>query len=269
MDDTTKNDPTSAEQQIEAMWDGIARFGSARSEQALDFMLNALCQLVDAQSAFWVGAVQLSGNGKPDPLNHWRPQSYHLFKGHTDSKQVAQETQSRIKRGDIDPTFIASIREAGQFRIYIRHQNVDDSWYQSEYYKTFIEPYGVSDAIIVATPVGDRVESLVGLIRSNHPSTHFNETDSELLTLAMRPMKWFHHQLVLEHGLLLADNPLTPSERRVLKALLSEATEAEIGQQLALSPTTVHTYAKQIYRKYGVRGRTGLTALWLGQPGSR
>ncbi|MEN8169541.1 MAG: helix-turn-helix transcriptional regulator [Pseudomonadota bacterium] len=259
------NDASPHQQQIEAIWDGISNFGSARTDAALDFLFDRLCHLLDAQGAYWVGTVQMSDNSKHDPLSGWRPRAYRLFKGHGAWKETAQEANSRIKKGTVDPTFIATTRGAGNFRIFTRHQIVDEEWYQSSYYKTCFEPFGISDGIIVATPVGDGVESVMGMNRINHPTPHFNQKDIRRLSSAMRPMQWFHHQLMLGHGLLLADNPLTPSERRVLNGLLSEATEAEIAKQLGLAPSTVHTYSKRICNKYGVRGRTGLTALWLGR----
>lgn len=50
----------------------------------------------------------------------------------------------------------------------------------------------------------------------------------------------------------------TPTECRVLQKLLSGQSEREIAADLG---TTVHSYVTTLYRK----GRSGLTALWLGQ----
>ncbi len=69
----------------------------------------------------------------------------------------------------------------------------------------------------------------------------------------------------MHYGLLLAEQPLTASERRVLNGLLTNRSEQQIADDLKLSQNTVHTYCKRICRKFGVRGRTGLMALWLGK----
>lgn len=265
MEDVSNGCHTQAEQQIEAIWDEMTHFGSAQTDAALDFLFQRLCQLVDAQGAYWAGVVQLGDNPKPDPLNGWRPRAYRLFKGHSAWDDTAQETQSRIEKGAADPVFTSTIRDAGNFRVFSRHQVVDEAWYQSDYYKTCFEPFGISDGLIIITPVGEGVESVMGINRINHPTPHFNSEDIQRVTTALRPMQWFHRQLMLAHGLLLADSPLTRSERRVLNGLLSEDTEAQVAEKLELSPSTVHTYVKRICRKYGVRGRTGLVALWLGQ----
>ena len=70
---------------------------------------------------------------------------------------------------------------------------------------------------------------------------------------------------MLSYGLLAADTPLTPSERRVLRLLLTDLSEKEVADRLELGVRTTHHHATTIYRKFGVRGRTGLMALWLGE----
>ena len=54
---------------------------------------------------------------------------------------------------------------------------------------------------------------------------------------------------MLHHGLLIARAPLTPMERRLL----------------AITLATTHTYITSLFHKFGVSGRSGLTALWLGK----
>ncbi|HKA30590.1 MAG TPA: LuxR C-terminal-related transcriptional regulator [Candidatus Binatia bacterium] len=70
---------------------------------------------------------------------------------------------------------------------------------------------------------------------------------------------------MLHHGLLIARGPLTPMERRLVNLLLTERVEKEIAHELALTPGTTHTYITGLFRKFGVSGRSGLTALWLGK----
>ena len=91
----------------------------------------------------------------------------------------------------------------------------------------------------------------------------FSDQDTALVARVLRGLKWFHRRLMLEHHLLVASTPLSPAERRTLSELLTSAPEKEIAARLGLSANTVHQYAKAIYRKYGVKGRTGLVSLWL------
>jgi DNA-binding NarL/FixJ family response regulator len=80
----------------------------------------------------------------------------------------------------------------------------------------------------------------------------------------MRGLKWFLRRQLLGHGLLIASTPLTPTERKVLLALLDGRLEKQIAQDLAQSPHTTHVQVKSIYSKFGVTKRSALTALWLG-----
>ena len=48
---------------------------------------------------------------------------------------------------------------------------------------------------------------------------------------------------------------LTPTERAVIGEVASGATNAEIGNQLSLSPNTIKQHASALYRKLGARNR--------------
>jgi LuxR family maltose regulon positive regulatory protein len=48
---------------------------------------------------------------------------------------------------------------------------------------------------------------------------------------------------------------LSAAERRILRLLASDLTLREIGQELYLSPNTVKTHTRSIYRKLGVSSR--------------
>ena len=50
-----------------------------------------------------------------------------------------------------------------------------------------------------------------------------------------------------------------------MNLLLTERVEKEIAYELALTLATTHTYITVLFRKFGVSGRSGLTALWLGK----
>lgn len=62
---------------------------------------------------------------------------------------------------------------------------------------------------------------------------------------------------------MLIDEELTRRERIVLSALSRNATLREIAQQEFISPNTVKTHVRNIYRKLGVSDREGVTAAAL------
>ena len=56
---------------------------------------------------------------------------------------------------------------------------------------------------------------------------------------------------------------LPPRVRQVLRCLLQGDSDKQIAARLNLSPYTVNQYTKQLYRHFGVNGRTPLLARWV------
>lgn len=254
----------SKQQQIEALWDGVAKFGASESDMALNYVLEELSRLVDAQYAYWMGSVRMSNSHPNDPANGWRLGGIHYLNDAPEKQAAYKEHAQRLNAGAVDASVIANLRNAGTFRVSIISKLMPESWFQSEFYQTMYAAQGKQDKLFVAVPLSDDVESWFGFTRQNHPRPYFDERELEWIKQATRSMKWFHRRIVLSRGLLLAEKPLTVGERRVLNGLLSHKSEAEIAEAVGLTPSTVHTYTSRICRKFKVRGRTGLTALWLG-----
>lgn len=250
---------------IHELWNSLTEFGAARIEAGLEYALKELSLLLDAQQAYWLCGVKLAGPEQRDPLFGWRPRAIRYLHPASEFDAVYSAQRRRIDRGDAGSDIVAKVREAGQFRVIIDHEITPDDWFRSDLYQNHYGPLGIQDVILVATPLGPDVESWFAFERIRHPKPFFEETDRELLDYAVRPLRWFHRLLLLHRGLLLTTEPLKPSERRLLNWLHTEKSEREIAEELGLSPATVHTYATRIYRKFNVKGRTGLAALWLGQ----
>ena len=64
-------------------------------------------------------------------------------------------------------------------------------------------------------------------------------------------------------GQFMQQAQLAPHEQRVLRLLMSEATEKQIAEQLGLAVSTTHSYVTAIYRKTGVRSRAALMSRCL------
>ncbi|HEX9047486.1 MAG TPA: LuxR C-terminal-related transcriptional regulator, partial [Verrucomicrobiae bacterium] len=87
--------------------------------------------------------------------------------------------------------------------------------------------------------------------------------DQELAGFVLRGLKWFQRQLMLYHGLLAAEKPFTPAERKVVSLLLTHKSEKEIAAALGQSFHTTHQHVTKIFRGFGVNGRAAFMALWL------
>lgn len=94
----------------------------------------------------------------------------------------------------------------------------------------------------------------------------FNQRDAHFAQALLMGLQPFVLRLSLSHGLLEGQGRLSPRERETLLLLLRGGSEKEIAQQLGLSPKTLHQYVISIYRKFNVRSRPELMALWLEPP---
>jgi DNA-binding CsgD family transcriptional regulator len=250
---------------IHQLWDELADFDASDVDNAVGHALRSLAAAVNAQNAFWLGAVRLAhGRRSRDPLRGWRPRAVrHLHPTAADASFVKRATRE-LDAGIVDESTQGNVRGAGAFRAHLLRELVSNEWFATPFYEIGYRARGVHDAIFVISPVNPDAESYFGFHRKRgHPP--FTAADRDLLAYALRSQKWFHRHVLLSHGLFLAKAPLTATERRVLRLLLTDLSEKQIAARLGLTFGTAHGYVTGILRKFGVSGRAGLTALWLGQ----
>lgn len=248
---------------IHQLWDTLADFSSADAEAARACLLAGLCDLVGAQNATWVGVVKLDEQ-PGDPYLGWRPRLMHLL--HPDERLInAAESQSRrVERGETDPLVLHNLKTLGTLRVTRLSDVVEPEWFERDYYRSFYLEAGRVDSIWACAPVNTDVEVYFGLHRSvDQP--RYSRQECDKVMLAMRGLRWFHRQQMLAFGLLVAKSPLTPLERKVLHGLLTGQTEKQVAATLGHGQHTTHEYVLRIYRKYGVKSRAALLALWMGK----
>jgi DNA-binding CsgD family transcriptional regulator len=247
---------------IHRLWDALPHYGARFIEDAMQHVLRELCLLIDAQQACWIGNVRREA--KADPFDGWRPTvAFHLHPDDAIERRFLDYRKS-IDAGDADPSILGNFSGAGSFRTRLLSQTVEPGWWKSDFHTRLFDAHHIRDVLTVAMPLGENIEAWICLHRVGFKSQAFQPSDCALAKYVCRPLGWFQRSFALHHGLLLADEMLTPSERRVLGALLDGGTESAIAQTLGLSHATVHTYASRICRKFGVSGRAALAALWFG-----
>jgi len=166
-------------------------------------------------------------------------------------------------RREIDPSFLLPISKGGSFRTYSFRRELPKAWFESAFYQRHYGSVGTFDAVFVAFPLNEDCESHFGF----YGRKKFTDKEIALFADALRGVKWFHRNLMLGYGLLISSAPLPAAERRVLRLLLTGASEKNIAHELGLTPATVHQYVVGIYRKFGVCSRAALMRLWLAGAG--
>lgn len=249
------------QEEIHHLWDELADFEDGQSEQAARHLMMRLCDMLNVSNATWGGAIRVSGESGNDPLLGWRVAAMHQLHAPSSTSENShfKEILELWDKREIDISFLLPMRGVGTFRTYSFRRELPPEWFESSFYQAFYGSVGTFDSLFIGFPFNEDAESHFGF----YSSRMFTDEEIAVLTYALRGIKRFHRQLMLGHGLLMASSPLTPTERKVLQLLLTEASEKQISDQIAIAVSTVHSHVVCIFRKFGVRSRAGLMSLWL------
>ena len=251
------------QEDIHRLWDELTDFDAGHAEAAMHHLQQRLCAMVGAWNASWGGAIRFdTAPTDADPLQGWRvavTRLLHPFEAPAEQGPF-KALQERWNAREMDESFLLPMRGVGSFRTYGHRRDLPPAWFDGPAYQTFCAPYGTVDSVWVGFPINGDAESHFGFY-ARHV---FSAPQIELLAYALRGIKWFHRQLLLTSGPLIAKEPLTPTERRVLRLLLTKASEKQIADQLGLAASTAHQHVVALFRKFGVRSRAELMSLWLG-----
>lgn len=249
------------------LWDELADFPASECEDALRHLMRRFAEWLKADDVVWVGAARLSRGAaaRRDMQLGWRGLAIRHFQ--MDPTTVrASAVAARTQDTDPGMTTRALVANAGQFRVHRLHDGFVDieAFKSTSHYRAVYQSAGILDRMFIGFPMNADAESFF-LFDRKRVRRRFSDADAQLAAYAMRGLKWFHRELLLSNGLHLANEQLSVTERRIVSLLLTDRTEKEIAAQLGQAPATTHKYITGILRKYGVRGRQGLMALWLGR----
>ena len=248
------------------LWDEVAAYPAVEVDAAWRHLARTIAGWIGADTAFWVGTVRLLHGDRAarDILLGWRIKVVAFLHPPTEEERRAARGALGNRQQDPGLTTIAAIRGSGVFRVHRLHDGfVDlDEFHKTAYYRAHHAALNVRDQLWVASPISPETESYFVFNRRG-TAARFSEADAELAGFVLRGLSWFHRQMFYSHGLLVAQEPLTPVQRDVLQLLLSEKTEKEIAAELGQSFHTTHTHVKELFRKYNVTNRAGLMAVWL------
>lgn len=245
------------------LWDELADRPIDHAEEALRYLLERICTFIGAQNACWLGAVRLSGEFPEDPVSGWRPRIVSFLHAFPDVHEHVRKDMKELERGEVDITTMRNAALAGTFRVNRLVDLVPPEWFESPYYHWTYRSRGHEDAIWAGVPLNADAEIYYGIFRGLR-APRFSPEERDAVGYILRGLKWFHRRQMLGHGLLIADSPLTPTEKKVLHGLLTGKSEKEIAAQLGQRYNTTHEHVGSLYRKFGVKNRSALMALWIG-----
>ncbi len=251
--------------EIHRLWDRLSDTHVSCLDEASRHLMASICEWIGADNAFWVGGLRVTNGAmaRQDPQLGWRARSVQHLHLTDDIKRLIALAMREQETKNAPMTSRAVVREAGRFRTY-RLRNLVDlaAFRKTSHYAISFAPLKIVDRIWAAFPVNEHVESYYCFDRYG-PRRPFTARDEALTGFTLRAIKYFHRELLFSHGLPIAREPLLPSERRILTALMTEKSEKEIAADLDLGHATVHSLVTSILRKFGVNSRVALMTLWL------
>lgn len=254
---------------IHHLWDELSDFSVSQTEQALMHLLKGICDMIDAENAYWLGYIRFEAD-RDDPLKGLRPglppgANRYLYPSSLNDASSRAQT-IKWNRKQVNEGYILVARDVGQFRSFRLRKEMRPAYFKEEFYQTFHASRGIHDQCVVIFPVNEDYESLFNFQRVG-VKKNFTTSEEAIAAYALRGIRWFHRQLALSHGLLIAETPLSPAQRQITQLLLTERSEKQIAVEIGKSLRTTHNHVTEIFRKFSVQSRAGLMSLWLGAKG--
>lgn len=252
-------------QVLASLWRELADAPATQCDEALRHCLARLAGHIGASNATWVATAREDVAAR-DAMSGWRIRVAEHLHCREERRRMASALAGSLATGQIEPYSSAIVRDAGRTRCRLRHELLDDAvWQGSWIVREALADERIDDRLGGTFAAAPDCEAYLVLDR-RRGERPFGERERDLLAFFMLGSATFQRELLLAHGLLDAQAPLSARERDVLRLLLSDACEKDIARRLGIGYRTVHQHAASLYAKFGVRGRVGLMALWLRQP---
>lgn len=248
---------------IHRLWDELADFPVSEMDRALVHLMEGISRMIGAGNAYWLGYIRL--NAEPgDPFKGLRPGANRYLYPAPIHDESSRAQMGKWNRKQVNEGYARAARDVGQFRSFRLRQEMRPAYFEEEFYQTFHASRGIHDQCVVFFPVHEDYESMFNFQRVD-VAKNFTADEEAIAAYALRGIKWFHRQVALSYGLLIAESPLSPAQRLIAQLLLTERSEKQIAQEIGKTVSMTHKHVTEIFRKFGVNSRAGLMAVWLGQ----
>ncbi|MGC4013352.1 MAG: hypothetical protein QM755_02370 [Luteolibacter sp.] len=251
-------------ERVHQLWDSLTDFPASETERALEHLMAGIAEMIDAGNAYWLGYIRLCSPVPDDPLKGLRPGAGRYLHPTPTHGESARNQTDQWNRRQVNEGYVRAARDVGRFRSFRLRKEMRPAYFEEEFYQTFHASRGFHDQCIVFFPVNDDYESMFNFQRVG-VARDFTAAEEAIAAYALRGIKWFHRQVALSYGLLLAETPLTPIQRQISRLLLTERSEKQIAAEIGRTQGMTHKHITEIFRKFGVTGRAGLMAVWLGK----
>ena len=234
-------------ERIYSLWDNLADYDVGDIHASRRFLLETVCGLIDAQNADWIGCVRLNSPRTRDPMKGWRPRTLFTLTPCDHTSAAIDAAFKEMDKGEPDITTTRNVELAGTFRVLSLKELATPEWFEGPSYRNYYKALDRQDSLWAGIPLNADAEIQIGFHRS-FASEPFTPDEQEIVSHALRGIRWFFKHQMLGEGVGVASAPLTPVEQQVLPGLLLGLTEKQIAEQPAYHPRPREADLPQIRR---------------------
>ncbi|RAL20923.1 hypothetical protein DL240_14710 [Lujinxingia litoralis] len=204
----------------------------------------------------------LPRNLQNEPIQGWTPIHRYSPPASPEYQKLIGELMRRRSPINELPSSVAIARSAGRLRVLLRPELIGERRWEETPTGELMALLGSGDRMLGGLPLGDTVEVIIGVDRPLG-APEFVEEDRAQLARFFERCGPYLMRILISHGLLPHQNPLTPRERECHELLLDALTESEIAEVMGLTPRSAHQYVARVYQKLGINSRAQLISEWL------
>lgn len=214
-------------------------------------LMDGLCALVDAKAWVWGVSVRLS----PDTLPTWILHRRGGFSSESYAQFLRAQEHPDLK--EITAPFARLLFERNCHLTRLRQQTDPENRFANSDAKPLWDAAGVAPGIMSCRPLPGGEISVAGVFRSPEAPL-FDERERKLAHILLSEVSWLH--LPEKESLMEPARRLSPRRLTVYNLMLQGHSRAEIAAQLGVTPNTVNSYCKEVFRHFNVHSQAELMA---------
>ena len=217
-------------------------------------LLTGLAKLIQADIWLWIHFADNAKDGIPMGFSFveggWASEAQRMKFIEATTTPAAEPYNTALRKGcDVHRTRVR------------KDVFTDAEWFESELFQNYYAKGNLGDWLTTHYPLEDQIFSTMVFLRQlGRPA--FTPRDVCIVHIVTEEIDWLHREgtniPAAEHV-----NDLSSRQRQVLLRLLAGDGVKQIAHGLKLSAHTVNDHMKQIYRRFGVSGRSELVAKFL------
>lgn len=195
----------------------------------------------------------------------------------TVSNSIAEQYVHEYYKYDGNRSFFAANPRRANAPLIVTRQ-ISEKIRRADYRRTCYDSVGIADRLSVVVPLQFRTGLTVSIYRRRAEGPYedsdihgFQEAAGLIGHAAAKHYmlsaeRTFDFPALFQSRLEAIGRNLTPREFSVVRSTVRGMTVAQISDELQIKPTSVLTYRNRAYQRLGVRLKSELCALLLGQP---